>query len=208
MGIDIERRIDRREPTTTREFGEAPPFGDLITLHRQDPREVAKDAGRSSKSASIALPDKKPEHLPLSEFDRDRIKFGKERALEGAGLVTTGSDLEYQIHSIPRCRGDGVVLSTEAIDLAWIAVGRVGNGKESDLPTQDALDRIVSPSESNIRQQIRLVVPSAAGRHFVACAGIAASATRSSGERMPSSRASSLSRPIVQCGRNCRRLCK
>jgi hypothetical protein len=32
--IDIERRIDRQEPATTRKSRDARCFGDLITLHR------------------------------------------------------------------------------------------------------------------------------------------------------------------------------
>ena len=35
-GIDIERRIDRQEPTTMHKSREVQLFGDLITLHRQD----------------------------------------------------------------------------------------------------------------------------------------------------------------------------
>jgi hypothetical protein len=45
--IDIERRIDRQEPTTTHKSRDAQLFGDLITLHRQDLEEVGKDIGRS-----------------------------------------------------------------------------------------------------------------------------------------------------------------
>jgi len=52
----------------------------------------------------------------------------------------------------------GVVVSTEPIDLARIALARlglVGKGDERDRrPTQDELDRIVSALEANIRQQI------------------------------------------------------
>ena len=45
--IDIERRIDRQEPTTTRQSRDVQLFGDLISLHRQDLKEVGKDIGRS-----------------------------------------------------------------------------------------------------------------------------------------------------------------
>jgi hypothetical protein len=53
-GIDIERRIDRQEPTTTRQSRDVQLFGDLISLHRQDLKEVGKDIGRS-KTASGAF---------------------------------------------------------------------------------------------------------------------------------------------------------
>jgi hypothetical protein len=46
-GIDIERRIDRQEPTTTRKSRDVQLFGDLVALHRQDLEEVGKDIGRS-----------------------------------------------------------------------------------------------------------------------------------------------------------------
>lgn len=52
-GIDIERRIDRQEPTTTRQSRDVQLFGDLIALHRQDLEEVGKDiAPRPPASSS------------------------------------------------------------------------------------------------------------------------------------------------------------
>ena len=84
-GIDIERRIDRQEPTTTRQSRDVQLFGDLVALHRQDLEEVGKDIGRS-KTASLIFLDERLGHLRLPELDRERfINFGKARALEGAG---------------------------------------------------------------------------------------------------------------------------
>jgi hypothetical protein len=57
-GIDIERRIDRQEPTTTRQSRDVQLFGDLVTLHRQDLEEVGKDIGRS-KAASLTFLDER-----------------------------------------------------------------------------------------------------------------------------------------------------
>ena len=89
-GIDIERRIDRQEPTTTHKSRDVQLFGDLVALHRQDLKEVGKDIGRS-KTASLIFLDERLGHLRLPELDRERfIKFGKERAPEGAGPVTVG----------------------------------------------------------------------------------------------------------------------
>ena len=94
-GIDIERRIDRQEPTTARQSRDVQLFGDLIALHRQDLEEVGKDIGRS-KTASLIFLDERGGQLRLPELDRERfIKFGKARALEGAGPVTIGIDLGY-----------------------------------------------------------------------------------------------------------------
>jgi hypothetical protein len=61
-GIDIERRIDRQEPTTTRQSRDVQLFGDLIALHRQDLKEDGKDIGRS-KTASLTLLDERLGHF-------------------------------------------------------------------------------------------------------------------------------------------------
>jgi hypothetical protein len=94
-GIDIERRIDRQEPTTTHKSRDVQLFGDFVTLHRQDLEEVRKDIGRSKTSSLIFL-DERLGHVRLPELDRERfIKFGKARALEGAGPVTVSIDPGY-----------------------------------------------------------------------------------------------------------------
>jgi hypothetical protein len=73
--------------------------------------------------------------------------------------VTVGIDLGYIKTILSHAAAvHGVVVSTEPIDLARIALARlglVGKGNERDRrPTQDELDRIVSAFEANIRQQI------------------------------------------------------
>ncbi|WP_315803051.1 site-specific integrase [Bradyrhizobium sp. SZCCHNS3002] len=157
--IDIERRIDRQEPTTTHKIRDVQLFGDLIALHRQDLEEVGKDIGRS-KTASLIFLNQRLGHLRLPELDRERlIKFGKERALEGAGPVTVGIDLGYIKTILSHAAAvHGIVASTEPIDLARIALGRlglVGKGHERNRrPTQDELDRIISALDSNNRQHI------------------------------------------------------
>jgi hypothetical protein len=162
-GIDIERRVDRQEPTSTRQSRDVQLFGDLIALHRQDLKEVGKEIGRS-KAASLIFLDERLGHLRLPELDRERlIKFGKARALEGAGPVTVAIDLGYIKTILSHAAAvHGVVVSTEPIDLARIALrrlGLVGKGDERDRrPTQDELDRIILAMEANVRQ--RLVVSS------------------------------------------------
>jgi hypothetical protein len=158
-GIDIERRIDRQEPTTTRQSRDVQLFGDLVALHRQDLGEVGKDIGRS-KTASLIFLDERLGHLRLPELDRERlIKFGKERALDGAGPVTVGIDLGYIKTILSHAAAvHGVVVSTEPIDLARIALGHlglVGKGDERDRrPTQDELDGIISALEANNKFQL------------------------------------------------------
>jgi len=112
------------------------------------------------QSGQLIFLDERLGHLRLPELDRERlIKFGKERALEGAGPATVGIDLGYIKTILSHAATvHGVVVSTEPIDLARIALGRlglVGKGDERDRrPTQDELDRIVSALEVNIRQRI------------------------------------------------------
>lgn len=156
--LDIERRIDRQEPATSR-AREAKLFGDLIALHRQDLEEVSKKIGRS-KDASLKFLDERLGHLRLGELDRERlIKFGKERAQEGAGPVTVGIDLGYIKTILSHAAAvHGVTVSIEPINLARIALGRlglVGKGNERDRrPTQKELDLIIASLEANDRQQI------------------------------------------------------
>lgn len=157
--LDIERRIDRQEPAIASRARDAKLFGQLIALHRHDLEDVGKSIGRS-KAASLIFLDQRLGHLRLTELDRERlIKFGKERALEGAGPVTVGIDLGYIKTILSHAAAvHGVIVSTEPIDLARIALGRlglVGKGNERDRrPTQAELDRLIAAFEGNERQQI------------------------------------------------------
>lgn len=157
--LETERRIDRGEPSIT--CREARTFGDLIRLHRADLQEVGKRIGRS-KTASLTFLERRLGRLRVPELDRERlIQFGKERAREGAGPVTLAIDLGY-IKTI-LCHAaavHGIVVSTESINLARIALARlglVGKGDERDRrPTQDELDRLIAAFDANPRQQIPL----------------------------------------------------
>jgi integrase len=73
--------------------------------------------------------------------------------------VTVGIDLGYIKTILSHAAAvHGIVVSTEPIALARIALGRlglVGKGHERDRRrTQNELDRIVSTSDANVRQQI------------------------------------------------------
>lgn len=157
--LETERRIDRGEPSIA--CRETRTFGDLVRLHRADLQEVGKRMGRS-KTASLTFLERRLGRLRLSELDREcLIQFGKERAREGAGPVTLGIDLGY-IKTI-LCHAaavHGIVVSTENINLARIALARlglVGKGDERDRrPAQDELDRLIAAFDSNPRQQIPL----------------------------------------------------
>jgi hypothetical protein len=120
-------RAANRSPGTDDDTPISQLFGDLIALHRQDLKEVGKDIGRS-KTASLIFLDERLGHLRLTELDRERfIKFGKARALEGAGPVTVGIDLGYIKTILSHAAAvHGVDVSTEPIDLTRIAL-RVQN---------------------------------------------------------------------------------
>jgi integrase len=157
--LEVERRIDRGETSLTASPREQRKFGDLIRLHRNDLREVGKLIGRT-KAASLAFLEDRLGRLHLQELDRDRlIQFGKERAGEGAGPVTLGMDLGYIKTILSHAAAvHGLIVSTESVDLARIALGRlglVGKGVERDRrPTQDELDRLIAAFDDNVRQKI------------------------------------------------------
>lgn len=122
-----------------------------------DLHEVGKPIGRS-KRASLRCLESRLGACKIAEMDRERlIQFGRERAREGAGPVTLGIDLGY-IRTIfsHAAAVHGVQLSTESVDLARIALVRLGlggKGNERDRrPTQDELDRIIAAFEANHRQ--------------------------------------------------------
>ncbi len=125
-GHYIERRIDRQEPATSRARG-GQAFWRSHALHRQDLEEVSKKIGRS-KDASLKFLDERLGLLRLGELDRERlIKFGKERAQEGASPVTVGIDLGYIKTILSHAAAvHGVTVSIEPINLARIALGRLG----------------------------------------------------------------------------------
>ncbi len=131
----------------------------MIQLHRDDLREVGKRIGRS-KAASLTLLEHRLGRFRISELDRERIiQFGKARAREGAGPVTLGIDLGYIKTILSHAAAvHGVVLSTEPIALARIALARlglVGKGNERDRrPTQNELDKLVAAFVANPAQQI------------------------------------------------------
>ena len=147
--LEVQRRIARGEPILSGRAYETKTFGDLNRLHRHDLREVGKQIGRS-KAASLAFLEHRLGSFRLPELDRERlIQFGKERASEGVGPVTLGMDLGY-IKTIPAYAAavHGAVVAIEPINLARVALGRlglIGKGDERDRrPTQDELNRLLT----------------------------------------------------------------
>ncbi|MGO9774230.1 MAG: site-specific integrase [Roseiarcus sp.] len=157
--LDIECRIDRGDSPTKEFRRAAKTFGELIRLHMEDFSEVGKPLGRS-KAASLLFLERRLGKCKIPELDRERlIEFGRARAREGAGPVTLSIDLGYIKTILSHAAAvHGIQLSTEPIDLARIALGRlglVGKGNERDRrPTQEELDRIIDAFEGNPRQII------------------------------------------------------
>jgi Phage integrase family len=133
---------------------------------RRSRRTSSPRPGRG-REGHRSFQDRQP-HLPrrkawASASSRARSRalhqFRKSARARGSRPVTVGIDLGYIKTILSHAAAvHGVVVSTEPIDLARIALGRlglVGKGDERDRrPTQDELDRIVSALEANIRQQI------------------------------------------------------
>ncbi len=159
--LDVERRIDRGETPTTRVRIDPTTFGHLVDLHVQDMLEVGK-APRRTKAASLDALKKKLGKVGLRDFSRDRlIQFGKERAKEGAGSVTTGMDLGYIKTILTHAAAvHGVAVSPEPVDLARVALkrlGLIGKGRERDRRTTQAeLDKLYGYFDANPRQIIPL----------------------------------------------------
>jgi|TARA_A100001391_G_scaffold65878_5_gene41513 integrase len=154
----VEHKIDRGEPILC-DPESTKTFAGLIELHRSDLAEVGKTLGRS-KAASLDFLSDRLGTLRPAELDRERIiEFGKERAKEGAGPVTLSIDIGYIKTILAHAAAvHGVILSTEGIDLARIALGRldlVGRSNERDRrPTEGELRKIITSLETNPYQKI------------------------------------------------------
>lgn len=102
--LDMERRIDRQEPAITRRSRDAKRFRDLIALHRQDMTEVGVRIGRSKDFCLTAIGERLGV-LRIAELDRERlIRYGKDRAKEGAGRSRSAwtSDISRPCSPTPR----------------------------------------------------------------------------------------------------------
>ena len=113
-----------------------------------------------SKAASLGFLERRLGGCKIPELDRERlIQFGRDRAKEGAGPVTLSIDIGYVKTILSHAAAvHGVQLTTEPVDLARIALSRlglIGRGVERDRrPTQDEIDRIIAAFDSNLRQAI------------------------------------------------------
>jgi len=156
---EAEGQIDKgRAPTGKRARG-AKTFGALIDLHIDDMKEVGKPP-RRSKSATLEMLHRELGAFKLNELDRERlIKFGKDRAKNGAGPVTLGQDIgAIKLVLSHAAAVHGLKVSVEPVLQARIALkrlGLIGKGRERDRrPTEEELQKLFVHFDNNPRQLI------------------------------------------------------
>jgi integrase len=151
-----EVRIDQGRKPNARGAHDPRTFGDLIDLHLQDLKDVGRTA-RRSKAFSLEQLKRKLGDIGLRDLDRDRlIRFGRDRAKEGAGKVTLSIDFTFiKTILVHAAAVHGVEVVTEEVFLARTALkllGLIGKGKERDRrPTRDELDRLLKYLDRNNR---------------------------------------------------------
>lgn len=157
--LDTECRIDRGESVFRKHVHNVSTFADLIDIHVADMREVNKPL-RRSKAYSLKILKENLGKTHIDKLNREiLIDYGRYRSRSGAGPVTLSSEFSYINTIITHAAAvHGVVATTEAVDLARVALrrlGLVGRGQERDRrPTQDELDAILRHVETNNRLQI------------------------------------------------------
>ena len=145
--LDAERQIDQgTAPMPSRVKG-MKTFDHLIDLHIADMKAVGRAPGRT-KTATLAMLRRELGKQPMIDMDRERlIKFGRDRATQGAGPVTVSMDIGVIKLVISHAAAvHGLLVSMEQVDLARIALkrlGLVGKSNERDRrPTEEELQRL------------------------------------------------------------------
>jgi hypothetical protein len=140
-GLEAERQIDRGETPASSRIAELRTFGELIDLHVEDMCAVGK-APRRSKAATLDQLKRELGSCNMVSLDRERlIRFGRQRAKQGAGPVTVSIDVgTIKLVLSHAAAVHGLQVRVDQIDLARIALkrlGLVGKGRERDRrPTQ------------------------------------------------------------------------
>ncbi len=156
---EAERQVDRGETPSGSKTGRLKTFSDLIDLHIADMKEVGKAPGRS-KDATLQMLKRRLGSVNMADLDRVQIvKFGRQRAIEGAGPTTVGIDVGVIKLVVQHAAAvHGLPVKVEPIDLARIALkrlGLVGHSLERDRrPTDEELEKLIAHFDSNPRQII------------------------------------------------------
>jgi len=122
-------------------------------------KDVGKPLGRS-KSATLAMLQRELGALKITDIDRERlIRFGRDRAKNGAGPMTLGQDIGAIKLVISHAAAvHGAEVTVEPVNLARIALkrlGLVGKGNERDRrPTEEELAKLFEHFDANPRQLI------------------------------------------------------
>ncbi|MER9215165.1 hypothetical protein NKI54_24370 [Mesorhizobium sp. M0663] len=154
---DAERQIDRGEAPSKSRVARLKTFCQLIDLHIDDMCDVGKSPLRS-KAAALDMLRRHLGKCSIAALDRERlIRFGRDRAAQGAGPMTLGIDIGFVKLILAHAAAvHGLPVKVEPVDLARIALkrlGLVGKGHQRDRrPTQDELDRLIAYFDANPRQ--------------------------------------------------------
>ncbi|MES0139232.1 site-specific integrase [Mesorhizobium sp. M0016] len=154
---EAERQVDRGETPTKSRIARLKTFGELIDLHIDDMCDVGKSP-RRSKAAALDMLQRHLGKCNIAALDRERlIRFGRDRAAQGAGPMTLGMDIGFVKLILAHAAAvHGLPVKVEPVDLARIALkrlGLVGKGNQRDRrPTQDELDRLIAHFDANPRQ--------------------------------------------------------
>ncbi|MBS0278440.1 MAG: site-specific integrase [Proteobacteria bacterium] len=154
-----EAQVDKGHSPSGRRARSAKTLGALIDLHIDDMKDVGKPPQRS-KTATLEMLQRRLGSLSITQLDRERlIRFGRDRAKEGAGPVTLGMDLGAIKLIIGHAAAvHGVNVSVEPVQFARMALkqlGLIGKGAERDRrPTEDELATLFGYFDDNDRQII------------------------------------------------------
>lgn len=156
---NAEAQIDKGKAPSARRARSLKTFGSLIDLHIDDMKDVGKPPQRS-KTATLEMLQRRLGALTLAQLDRERlIRFGRDRAKEGAGPVTIGMDIGAIKLVIGHAAAvHGIEVSVEAVQLARLALrqlGLIGKATERDRrPTDDELTALFAHFDDSERQII------------------------------------------------------
>jgi integrase len=145
--LGAERQIDQGSSPTPSRVKRKKTFGQLIDLHIADMKAVGKAPGRS-KAATLAMLKRDLGERAIIDMDRERlIKFGRARSAQGAGPVTLSMDIGMIRLVISHAAAvHGLPVSTEQVDLARIALKRLGlvgkSNERSRRPTEEELRKL------------------------------------------------------------------
>lgn len=156
---EAEAQIDRGNSPVGKRARNKKSFGDLIDLHVNDMKEVGKPPGRT-KSATLEMLRRELGAFKAADLDRERlIKFGRDRAKQGAGPMTVGMDIgAIKLIVTHAAAVHGVEISAEPVQMARVALNRlglIGKSNERDRrPTEEELQRLFARFDGSLTQII------------------------------------------------------